>query len=162
MNALPHPTWHSTRILLRGSVLAAFILVMSPLTALAQGISGAGTIFRTDGTRGYFLVGSFNTQATCQERVFKLIEYLKDQAQLVGESLTYRLHGCGTEFQAGTVYNDLKKISGLKHYMLLHPNFRMLIVSPGGRDAEKNTCAELTGYFQNLLGENVVCVPPRA
>lgn len=156
-----HPLWQVPNVLMIRLFVAVFILSMSPLAVMAQGVSGAGTIFRTDGTKGYFLIGSFNSQASCQEKVFKMIEYLKDQAHLVGENLTYRIQGCDAEFQKGTVYNDLKEISGLKHYMLLHPNFRMLIVSPGGGDAEQNTCSELTGYFQSLLGQNVVCVPPK-
>lgn len=151
-----------TKALLIGRFLVVFMLLMPSSTVMAQGISGAGTIFRTDGTKGHFLVGSFNTEAACRDKVFKIIEYLKNQAQWVGENLTYRIHGCGTKFQKGTVYNDLQHFSGVKHYILLHPNFRMLIDSPQGKAAEKNICSELTGYFQSLLGETAVCISPRS
>lgn len=148
------------KALLIGRFLVVCMMLMSSSVVLAQGISGAGTVFRTDGTKGHFIVGSFNTEAACREKVLNIIEYLKDQAQWVGESLTYRIHGCGSDFQKGTVYGDLKHFSGVKHYILLHPNFRMLIDSPRGMAAEQNICSELTGVFQNLLGEKAVCVPP--
>jgi hypothetical protein len=99
------------KALLIGRFLVMLMVFMASSAVMAQGITGAGTIFRTDGTKGHFLVGSFNSEAACQEKVLKVIEYLKDQAQWAGENLTYRIHGCGTEFQKGTVYNDLKNIS---------------------------------------------------
>ena len=155
-----NPVRHYMKALLIGRFLVVLMVFMASSAVMAQGITGAGTIFRTDGTKGHFLVGSFNSEAACQEKVLKVIEYLKDQAQWAGESLTYRIHGCGTEFQKGTVYNDLKNISGMKHYILMHPNFRMMIVSPQGKAAEENICSELTGYFKNLLGKKAVCIPP--
>jgi len=154
------PVRQFTKALLIGLFLVVLLLFVSPAAVMAQGISGAGTVFRTDGTKGHFLVGSFNTETACREKVLKIVEYLKSQAQLAGENLTYRIHGCGTEFQKGTVYNDLQHFSGVKHYILFHPNFRMLIDSPQGKAAEQNICSELTGIFQSLLGEKALCIPP--
>lgn len=140
----------------------AVLLFMTSSAVMAQGISGAGTVFRPDGTKGHFLVGSFNTEAACRERVVKIFEYLRDQAQWVGEDITYRIYGCGTAFPKGTIFHDLKNLNGVKNYILFHPNFRMMIDSPRGKAAERDICTNLTGFFQSLLGEKAVCIAPRS
>ncbi len=128
--------------------------------AFAQTINGAGTVIRSDGTKGHFIVGTFDTIEECRENVFKMVEMITGQARWVGQRFTYKLEECVENFRKGTIFEALAKLSGLENYTLIHPHFRLTILSPDGKKEEQELCEVLAGYFRSLLGGRALCAAP--
>ncbi|MBF0447907.1 MAG: hypothetical protein HQL67_06875 [Magnetococcales bacterium] len=130
--------------------------------AQAESFMGSGMITRSDGMKGYFIVGAYNSREKCDTQLEKLFDHLLKSGNWFTNRLSGHVNPCLKQFDQSSYFHDLHVGLPVKHTMLFHPSLRVLIVSPQSKaDAENELCADLKQVVEYGLKLQSECVPAK-
>ena len=122
---------------------------------------GFGQFSRSDSLLMFFVIGTMKDRDQCKSSIDALFTDFADGSSKAGHTAKADFAACDKTVPSGTEYDALRNRAPTQHYILFHPNLRVMIVHPrGSLDYERATCEMIRGQLFSRLGIEAKCDAP--